>query len=461
MRFAVMGFQYVLVETDLAVKPDDFRAAAVYSDMERTGEFTCSNPLVNRFFENALWSMKGNYLDVPTDCPTRERMAWTGDAQVFFKTAAYCMDVAPFMRKWMRDIRDDQFVSGKSSAVVPYQGCSFLYDNTGASIGFGDALVLIPYRYWKVYNDEDFLRENYAMMRSYAMFMIKNAGPKKPKEYRGKSWAKYIYEKGVHLGEWLEPEEFRDQKQGAGEVRTEEATAYMCYSMQCMREVAGALGEKQDECLFAEYADGAKRAYQELFLSSGNIDTDRQAKLVRPLALGLAEDNPADVMEGDTKKNLQKRLLQAVKNRDYLVGTGFLSTAFLLPTLCEAGQSDAAYRMLEQEKSPGWLAQVKAGATTVWEDWEGKLSHNHYSPGAVCEWLFSGVGGIRVDGENHFVIAPVCGGTFTEAKVSYRSLYGKVCVSWEITKEGVYEVSVELPPNTDAEIILQEGAKRK
>ncbi len=455
MRFAVMGFRYALVETDIAIDPQDFRGVAVYSDMERTGTFACSNELVNRLFLNALWSMKGNYLDVPTDCPTRERMAWTGDAQIFFKTAAYCMDVASFMRKWMRDIRDDQFASGKSSAVVPYQGCSQLYDNTGASVGFGDALVLIPYRYWKIYNDDAFLRENYGMMRAYAMFMIKNAGPRKPKEYQGKPWAKYLYEKGVHLGEWLEPEEFRDQKQGMGEVRTEEATAYMHYSMRCMSEVARALGETEDAALFEEYARGAKTAYQALFLSERTVDTDRQAKLVRPLALGLTEDNPADRWPGETRERMQERLVEAVKNRGYLVGTGFLSTAFLLPELCKGKRSDVAYRMLENEEAPGWLAEVKAGATTIWEDWEGKLSHNHYSPGTVCEWLFSGVGGIQVDGENHFVIAPVCGGTLTWAEVSYKSLYGKVTVSWK--KEGEnWKIRVSLPPNTTADIRLPE-----
>ena len=460
MRFAVMGFQYAQIDTELEIHPGDFKAIAVYSDMEPAGSFSCSNELVNRFCSNAYWSMKGNYLDVPTDCPTRERMAWTGDAQVFFNTAAYFMDVAPFMRKWMRDIRDDQFENGKSSAVVPYQGCSMLYDNTGGSVGFGDALILIPYRYWKRYNDLEFLQENYDMMRKYAMFMIKNAGPKKPKEYQGKAWARYMYEKGMHLGEWLEPEELRDKKQGPGEVRTEEATAYLHYSMQCMKEAAHVLEKSEDERLFAEYADGAKRAYQELFLSAKNIDTDRQAKLVRPIALGLADENPKDAWKGETRRNLEQRLRQAVKNRNYLVGTGFLSTAFLLPALCEAGYQDTAYRLLEQEQSPGWLSEVKAGATTVWEDWEGKLSHNHYSPGAVCEWLFSGVGGIRVDGENHFFIRPIPGGSFTYADVSYRSLYGTVSVRWEKTVEG-YEVKIDLPPNTEADIVLPEGVRRR
>ncbi|MBB2946524.1 alpha-L-rhamnosidase [Actinoplanes lutulentus] len=431
--FAVFGFRYALVETDLPIDPAAFSAVAVYSDMGSTGDFTCSNADVNRFVENTRWSMKGNFLDVPTDCPTRERIGWTGDAQVFFDTAAHLMDVSAFFRKWLHDLRDGQLTSGKPSAVAPYSGLSMLYDSTGGSVGWGDAVVLVPYRFWKRYGDVSVLREFYDMMRAYALFMIKNTSPG------------YAYQKGVQLGEWLEPEEFRDPMGARGRVpQTEVATAYLHYTMTLMAEVAGALDHGTDETLFREYAQGAKAAYLRLF--AGTFDTDRQAKLVRPLALGL--------VDGDLKRTVQQRLVQAVENRGYRVGTGFLSTPFLLPALTDAGRADVAYRVLQNEQAPSWLAEVKAGATTVWEDWEGTVSHNHYAPGAVCQWLFDTVAGIRVDGENRFVIAPVPGGGLTYAAASYTSLYGTVTSRWE---DGVLDVTV--PPNTTAEIVLPDGKR--
>ena len=451
MRFSVFGFRYADVETDVDFDPASFTAIAIYSDLEQTGDFTCSNAKVNRLVENIRWSMKGNFLDIPTDCPTRERNGWTGDAQVFFNTAAWFMNVAPFFRKWLLDIRDDQLPNGKFPAEVPYVGMDILYNNTGGSVGWSDAAVLLPYRHWKRYGDETILRDFYGMMHRYAQFMIKNSGLKNKKEAKANPYNRYTYEKGVHLGEWLEPEEFAEGiAPGVQVSHTEECTAYLQYTMTLMAEIAHVLGKADDEALFAEYADGARKAYNWLFLQYGPPDTDRQAKLVRPLALGLAND--------EVKKALQERLVKAVENYRYRVGTGFLSTPFILPALTEAGRLDVAYRMLENEQAPGWLAEVKAGATTVWEDWAGKASRNHYSPGAVCEWLFDTVAGIRVDGENHFTIAPFPGGTLTFAKAFYDSVYGKVTSEWQ-RKDGRIFFEVSIPCNTSADIILLNGEK--
>lgn len=448
-EFAVFGFRYALIETEVDFEPSQFEAIAVYSDLEQTGNFCCSNEKVNQLFGNTVWSMKGNFLDVPTDCPTRERLGWTGDAQVFFDTGAYLMNTAPFFRKWLRDVRDGQTKDGKLSAVVPYNGLSLMYDNTGSSVGWADAVVLVPYRYWKRYGDLSVLRENYETMRAYAMFMIRNTGHKDKKAAKANPYNKYVYEKGFHLGEWLEPEEFQE-KIAAGHkiLHTEEATAYLHCTMACMAEISHALGKKEDETLFLEYAEGAVSAYDYIFLQKGTIDTDRQAKLVRPLALGL--------LSGEKKKRVQKRLKQAVEERNYRIGTGFLSTPFILPVLTEAGDTQTAYRMLENEQAPGWLAEVDAGATTIWEDWEGKVSHNHYSPGAVCQWLFETAAGIRQEGENHFRIVPIPGGTLTFVRASYQSLYGMVESKWEKTSEGV-SFTIVIPPNTTADILLPNG----
>ena len=453
-RFAVFGFRYALLEMDAGVEASEFEAIAVYSDLAQTGEFSCSNEKVNRLVSAARWSMKSNFLDVPTDCPTRERLAWTGDAQIFFDTGSCFMDTAPFFRKWLRDLRDAQKKNGQLPAVAPYSGASMLYDNTGTSAGWLDCGVLLPYRFWKRYGDLQTLREAYPLLHDTAEFMRKHTGHKDKKAAKADPNNAFAYEHGVQLGEWLEPKDSRDEvKAGRTEAHTEEATAYFFYSMTCAAEAAHALGEAEDEARFRSAAEGAKRAYQALFLRTCP-DTDRQAKLVRPLALGLADEEMA--------KALAARLAQAVQNREYRIGTGFLSTPFVLDVLTKCGRSDLAYKMLENEACPGWLYEIDHGATTLWEEWEGGMddsnsgSRNHYSPGAVCGWLFDSCAGIRVSGENHFIIAPTPGGALRFAEGSYQSLYGTVTSRWE-RKSGKTIFTITIPANCTAEIYLPDS----
>ncbi len=446
-EFAVFGFRYVQVDGDVEIVPEKFQAIAVYSNMEQVGEFNCSHSKINQLYRNTLWSMKGNFLDVPTDCPTRERMGWTGDAQLFFETGAYMMDVASFYRKYIADMRDAQKKTGSVPAILPYSGLSMAYDSTGGSVGWADALVLIPYRFWKHYGDTEILQEFYSMMRKYAMYMIKRSGAKNKKSAGNNPYHKYVYQKGFHFGEWLEPEDLqKDSQEEEGNplmaAKTEEATAYLHYTMKCMSEIAHKLGEKEDEALFMEYAKGAAQAYNFLFLQSVP-NTERQAKYVRPLAFGIADKKQ--------KEALANRLFQAVEKREYRIGTGFLSTPFILPTLVENGRLDLAYKMLENEQAPGWLNEVNRGATTIWEDWEGKSSNNHYSPGSVCMWLFDTVAGIKIIGENFFEISPMPGGTLKFAKASYQSIYGMVESSWEIDGNRI-SLTVHVPVNTKAKI---------
>ena len=442
--FAVFGFRYVQIIGDIAINPDDFTAIAVYSDMEQTGSFTCSNELVNRLVQNTLWSMKGNFLDVPTDCPTRERLGWTGDAQIFFDTGAYLMNTAPFFRKWLRDMADDQYANGLISAVVPFSGVEMMYKATGSSVGWADAVYLVPWRYWLRYGDRQVLETAWPMIEKYAKYLLGNLGMRDKKEGKANPDNAFTYEKGVHLGEWLEPEEFRDKVYGTRAKHPEECTAYLRYSMKTIAEIAKVLGKPYAE--YEKCAAGAKKAYQRF----AELDTDRQAKLVRPLTLGL--------LEGETKAKAQKRLKQAAENYNYRVGTGFLSTPFILPVLTEAGEVDTAYRMLLNTEKPGWLGEVLDGATTIWENWEGDLSQNHYSPGAVCQWLFDTCAGIRVDGENRFTIQPVPGPGLEHAEAEYLSPYGKVKSSWKRENDRV-AYTVEIPVNCAAEIRLPNGAR--
>ena len=434
--FSVFGFRYAQVFGNEEIDPEDFTAIAVYSDLEQTGDFTCSDERVNQLVRNTRWSMKGNFLDVPTDCPTRERLGWTGDAQVFFNSGAYLMNTAPFFRKWLLDMEDGQYRNGLIPAVLPMNGVEMMYKATGSSVGWADAVYLVPYRYYKRFGDMEILRRSWPMMKKYADYLLTNL------EKDGH------YEKGVHLGEWLEPEKFRDKVYGAQAKHPEECTAYLYLTMTTMAEIASLLGEQKEQ-----YETAAARA-KAIYGKYAELDTDRQAKLVRPLALGL--------LDGEEKMKAQTRLARAVENFNYRVGTGFLSTPFLLGTLSEAGEVDTAYKLLLNTEKPGWLYEVEQGATTVWETWEGYVgkgdagSLNHYSPGAVCQWLFDSCAGIRVDGENHFVIAPVPGGELTHAEASYRSPYGEVRSRWEKTEDGV-RYSFTIPVNCTAEIRLPHG----
>lgn len=441
----IFGFRYVEITSTIEINVNDYKAVAVYSDLKQVGEFECSNNKINQFYKNTVWSMKGNFLDVPTDCPTRERLAWSGDGQIFFNTSTYLMNVAPIYRKWLNDFKDNQYEDGSSSAVIPFSGFEMLYKNTGKSVGWADAIVLIPYRFWKKYQDQRIIKDLYIEMKNYANFMIKSCGMSNESDASKNPYNEYTYEKGYHLGEWLEPEDIRVVEMEARVLRTEECTAYLYYTMQCMSEIAQELNFMEDYELYTRYAQGAKQAYNYLFVKDGLISTTTQAKYCRPLAFGL-------LCEEDQIKN-KELLISNIVSRNYKIGTGFLTTSLLLPTLTTLGSSEIAYKMLENEEMPGWLYQVNKGATTVWENWNGKSSRNHYSPGAVCEWFFEGICGINVQENQHILIEPQIGGTLNYAKARYESIYGVIHSSWSIQSDKIV-IEVELPSNTMGTIII-------
>ncbi|MBD5084953.1 MAG: family 78 glycoside hydrolase catalytic domain [Clostridiales bacterium] len=460
-RFAIFGFQYALVETDVSFHPENFTAIAVYSDLETTARFESSNPLLNKLVENTLWSTKNNSADVPTDCPTRERHGWTGDSQLFAVTAGYLMNYIPFAKKHIRDLTDWQRKDGCFPQIAPYGGVDSYMNTLNGSVGWADAGVLIPYRYWKLFGDEDFIRDNYDAMARYARFMMKRCGKPglfaKPLGLKGKD-KKYAVNAGQSYGEWAEPADVYPNKwTDMVAPHPEVSTAYTAYVMGVMAEIAEALGKTKDVPLYREYQQGCTAAYQELVETKGySLDTDRQARLVRPLYFGLLNE-----VQTDYAKN---RLIQALERYQWRVGTGFLSTPLILYVLADI-DIKYAYRLLENEEMPGWLFMPKSGATTIWESWEstcaqgGIASLNHYSKGAVCEWLFTAMCGIQVAGENRFIIAPRPGGHFTQAGLSYDSIYGTVESRWEQTNgRTVYTVTV--PANCTAEISLSGGTAK-
>ena len=459
-KFAIFGFQYVLVETEAEWKNDDFTAIAVYSDMEETLSFDSSNELLNKLVEATRWSAKNNHADVPTDCPTRERHGWTGDAQIFCDTAAYLFNYAPFARKYIADMIDGQRKNGKFRQITPKGGVDFYMDFMDGSAGWSDAGVLIPYRIYKRYGDKKILESSYSAMKRYADFKIKTLGKRYPTAIRtgiDRKYKKYISNYGQSYGEWAEPTEvhitgFKD----FACPHPEETTAYIVYMLQTMAEIAEALGKKDDKKRFSEYAEKAKIGYGKLIeCPKFSLDTDRQAKLVRPLYMNLLNEEQAEFAK--------KRLIAALDNYKWRLGTGFLSTPFILYVL-ENIDVEYAYKLLENEQMPGWLFMPKMNANTIWESWEGTqaqggiASLDHYSKGAVLEWVFSQMCGIKVSGENEFTIAPKVGGKFTFAKCEYQSVYGKVFCGWE-RGNGVTTYKIVIPANTTAKVILPRGKK--
>ncbi len=459
-RFAIFGFQYALVETEINWRPEDFTAIAVYSDMRETMIFSCSHSLIDRFVKNTLWSAKNNHADVPTDCPTRERHGWTGDAQIFVNTATYFFSYAPMARKYVGDMRDGQRRNGCFRQISPIGGVDKYMSPMDGSAGWSDAGVLIPYRIYEMFGDKRFLEDNYDAMKRYADYKIKTIGKRSltglptglSRKYR-----KMVSNYGQSYGEWAEPVDVK-----AFSVsdficpHPEETTAYIVYMLEHMTKIADILGKKEDAEYFKRYSEIAKTGYQKLVESKKfSLDTDRQAKLVRPLYM--------DLLDSRQKEAAKRRLIKALDRYGWRLGTGFLSTPFILYVLADM-DIEYAYKLLENEEMPGWLYMPKMGANTVWESWEGTeaqggvASLDHYSKGAVCEWLFDTMCGIKVDGERHFTLAPKVGGGITYAECVYDSIYGKVASKWKREEdETVYTFVV--PANTTATIRLPDGER--
>ena len=453
-KFAIFGFQYVLIEGDIAWKKEDFTAIAVYSSMESTVAFDSSNALLNKFVENTRWSAKNNHADVPTDCPTRERHGWTGDAQIFVKTASYFFDYDAMARKYIADMTDGQKKNGVYRQITPPGGVDSYMNAMDGSAGWSDAGVLIPYMLYKMYSDERVLRDNYESMKKYAEFKIKTLGrhylTSLPTGIKHK-YRKCISNYGQSYGEWSEPADVHPfEIADFVSPHPEETTAYIVYMLEKMAEIAAVLQKPADEKCFKEYAERARVGYQHLVEGKKfSLDTDRQAKLVRPLYMHLLSEKQ--------EAYAKERLIKALDNYGWRLATGFLSTPFILYVLADMN-IEYAYRLLENEEMPGWLYMPKVGANTIWEGWEGKDSRDHYSKGALCEWLFSEMCGIKVVGENKFEIAPLPGGKFTYAKTEYLSAYGKVTSGWQKTEKG-YKFTVSVPANTTASLILPDGRK--
>ena len=472
-EFFYSGFRYALVEGLEEILPEWFEGIAVYTEFGFTGSFVCSNKMLNQFVQNTIWSLKSNFVDVPTDCPQREKSAWAGDAQVFAKTATYFTDTAAFYRKWLTDMKDCQREDGRIENVSPKIRGVDQRDLLNGSAGWADAAVILPYTLWKMYGDNRFITDNYEMMHGWKEYLKKSAADKsyyhlpdghplkallQPYLLPDSPYNKYIVESGMHWGEWAEPDSGMSENPMITLVKPKQevTSAYTHYSMRLLEEMLLEIGNVEEASECHDWAEGAMLAYRYHYVKNGQIDSLSQAPYVRSIALGLLDEA--------NEKLAAEKLNQLVILNSYKVGTGFLSTPFVLGVLANSGYVDTAYHMLENEEAPGWLAMPKQGATTVWEEYRGydehgsprRISMNHYSPGAVCSFLFETVCGIRVDGENHFVLKPTPGGSLSYADAMYDSIYGLVRSRWErIGEKTIFQFDV--PANCEATLELPDG----
>ena len=453
--FTIMGFQYAKVETDADLTGAVFTAHAVYSDMAVTGSFTCGNKAANRLVANSIWSQKGNFCDIPTDCPTRERAGWTGDMGVFIETGLTLMDCYPVVAKWLKECRLNQYPDGRMANIAPPNSRpGYMTPMLCMSAGWGDAAILVPYALYKRTGDRRILADNYEMMQRWYAFLLGRAQQTTEEQQSGE-YAKYTVLNGLDYGEWCEPGV--TPMQAMANPRKSVGTAYLAYSGRLLAEIAAVLGRQEEAEAYRATADKAVKAYRAAFTENGVIHSDRQCEYVRAIAFALLGE--------EESQTAAATLNQMVVDNGYHLNTGFLSTPFLCGVLAQYGYIDTAYRLLLQPEAPGWLYEVNKGANTMWETWtgidaEGKPheSLNHYSYGAICGWLFGGVCGIHfADGQ--LTIAPTPHKALGYAKAVYDSPAGRIESGWRYEGDTVtYEFTI--PTNITAHIHLPDGRTR-
>ncbi|WEK20412.1 MAG: family 78 glycoside hydrolase catalytic domain [Candidatus Pedobacter colombiensis] len=438
-HFTFFGFRYVKVTGYPGpLRPEDFTAVALYSDMKPTGTFECSNPLLNQLQHNISWSQRGNFVDVPTDCPQRdERLGWTGDAQVFSATAAFNFDVSRFFSKWLKDVAVDQRADGAVTAVVPD-----ILGGFGGATGWGDVATVVPWNMYMAYGDRKVLEEQYGSMKAWVGFMEKNS--------TGGLWAK-----GYHFGDWLSYRTTDDDPTDAITDKYLIAQCFFAHSAQLMINTAKVLVKTEDISRYEALLARIKAAFvKEYVTSSGRLMSNTQTAYVLALQFNLLPESMRASAAGYLVENIRKY-------NNHLT-TGFLGTPYICHVLSRFGYKDVAYTLLLQESYPSWLYPVKMGATTIWERWDGikpdgsfqnpgMNSFNHYAYGAIGDWMYKNIAGIAPlePGYKKILIRPQMGGGLTWAKGSYLSRYGRITVFWKLESTRVL-MDVEVPPSTTA-----------
>ena len=441
-HFTFYGFRYIKIDGVNEVNPENFTAVALYSDMKPTGTFTSSNTLINQLQHNIQWGQKGNFLDVPTDCPQRdERLGWTGDAQAFSRTAAFNFGVNNFFAKWLRDVEADQRLSGKVPHVIP----NVLQPEAGASAGWADAATIIPWNMYLAYGDKKILENQYNSMKNWVGYMEKES-------------RNYLWNTGFHFGDWLFFRPF-DDNDGRSAV-TDKYMIAQCFfanSVQVMINTAKVLDKNEDVTKYTELLKNLKEAFVKEYLTpNGRLISGTQTAYV--LALNF------DMLPEELREQAVQKLVDNIKSYNNHLTTGFLGTPYLCHVLSRFGKTDLAFTLLMQESYPSWLYPVKMGATTIWERWNGirpdstfepasMNSFNHYAYGAIGDWMYRVVAGLDTyedePGYKHIRIKPHIGGRLTNASASLQTYYGKASSGWKLEGDKTI-MEIEIPANTRA-----------
>ncbi|MEV7869962.1 family 78 glycoside hydrolase catalytic domain [Streptomyces sp. NPDC088124] len=481
-RHTVHGFRYARVRRAGApLDPASISMRVVHTDLRRTGAFACSDDDLNRLHEIADWSFRGNAVDVPTDCPTRERLAWTGDYQVFAPTATRLYDVLGFSRKWLRSVRDDQLPDGRIANFSPDgRRIKHHLDDQFAmmtgSAGWGDAVVAVPWEMYVSYGDREVLAENWEAMVRWVEWALATARTARHPSRTERSaeplpHERYLWDGSFHWGEWTEPKAKASDGTPVDPVRTdpvawftadkgEVGTAFLYRSLSTLADVARVLDRTEDAARHTRTAERVRDAWRTEFLTpDGRTTGDTQAGYVRALSLGL--------VPGALRSASAARLVELIRAADTHLGTGFLATGDLLPVLCDTGHADVAYELLFRRTAPSWLYMLDHGATTIWEDWEGvdgkgdaHDSLNHYSKGAVIRFLHTHTLGLRqapgsVAWES-FEVAPVPHPSLAWARGTHVSPQGTISVEWRMSG-GELTLTVDVPPGTTARVVFPDG----
>lgn len=481
-RHTVHGFQYARITRESGtLDASSLEMRVVHTDFRQTGTFASSNDDLNRLHELARWSWLGNAVDIPTDCPTRERIGWTGDYQIFVPTATRLYDVLGFSRKWLQSVRDDQLDDGRIANFSP-DGRRIKHNlqhqlamMTG-SAGWGDAIVAVPWELYLSYGDRDVLAENWDAMARWVDWALGTARTARHQSRIQRSaeeqpHEQFLWDGSFHWGEWIEPKPRAADGSLVDPVHSnpmawfmadkgEVGTAYLYRSTATLAQIAQILGRVTDAATYAATAEKVRDAWRtEFLLPGGRTLADTQAAYVRALSFGLVPD--------DQRQAAASRLVQLIREAGLHLGTGFLSTGDLLPMLADLGHADIAYAVLFQRTSPSWLAMLDRGATTIWEDWDGidenGVAHeslNHYSKGAVVRFLHTHVVGLR-QAENSVawtdvVVQPVPTPEVTWARGTHDSPQGLIAVEWRIEGDEI-EVSVDAPASVGVRIVLPDG----
>ena len=439
-RFTFHGFRYVKV-TGLgrAPRPDEVTAVAISSATPETGSFLCSDPLLNKLAKNAWWTQKMNFIDIPTDCPQRdERLGWTGDAQAYVRTAATYSDVQAFFTKWLVSLDDDQSADGNFSQFAPT-----IMGGTNGGPAWADAGVICPYTVYHVYGDRRLLAEHYPAMRRFVEFTKARSTPDllPPKSYHC-------------FGDWLNV-----HADTPNDVIYE---AYFAYSTQLLARAAHVLGKTDDAARYDRLHHDVVEAFRRAYVSSdGTVRGDTQTAYV--LALGF------NLLDAPTAKKASNRLVAKIEERNWHLSTGFVGTRDLMRVLSKIGRDDVAFRLLHNTDYPSWMFEIKNGATTVWERWDGYTpqkgfqdpgmnSFAHYAYGAVMGWVFNTVGGIdeTAPGFAKIMVAPKVDPKLLFARTTFESVRGPVRTEWHRMGKRI-ELTVEVPPNAVAEVRVPGG----